>query len=121
MSAQREERERVAAERKPQEMARQARTAAAREQRLDALALREEQAWQHVDSLISSKKPREYDAAIAVLLGLQALAERIATANAFDRRFRQLREQHLRKPSLIQRFDNAGLGAKAQRSGRTRV
>jgi len=54
-TAQREERERVAAERKAQEMARQARAAAAREQRLDALALREEQAWQHVDSLISSK------------------------------------------------------------------
>lgn len=54
-TARREERERVAAERKAQELARQARTAAAaREQRLDALALREEQAWQHVDSLISS-------------------------------------------------------------------
>jgi hypothetical protein len=93
----------------------------ATEQRLDALALREEQAWQHVDSLISGKRPREYDAAVAVLLDLQALAERGSDGNAFDRRFRQLREQHLRKPSLIQPFDNAGLGAEAQRSGRTRV
>ena len=66
-------------------MARQARAAAAaREQRLDALALREEQAWQHVDSLISSKKPREYDTAVAVLLDLQALAERGSDGNAFD-------------------------------------
>lgn len=121
-TAQQEERERVAAERKAQEMARQARAAAvAREQRLDALALREEQAWQHVDLLISSKNPREYDAAVAVLLDLQALAERRSDGNAFDRRFRRLREQHLRKPSLIQRFDNAGLGAEAQRSDRTRV
>jgi hypothetical protein len=103
-------------------MARQARAAtAAREQRLDALALREEQAWEHVDSLISSKKPREYDAAVAVLLDLQALAERDGDGNAFSQRFRQLREQHLRKPSLIQRFENAGLGAEAQRSGMTRV
>lgn len=121
-TAQREERERVAAERKAQEMARQARAvAAAREQCLDALALREEQAWQHVDSLISSKKPREYDAAVAVLLDLQAHAERDGDGHAFSQRFRQLREQHLRKPSLIQRFDTAGLEAEAQRSGMTRV
>jgi len=121
-TARHEERERVAAERKAQELARQARAAAAaREQRLDALALREEQAWQHVDSLISTKKPREYDEAVAVLLDLQALAERGGDRNAFSQRFRQLREQHLRKTSLIQRFDHAGLGAEAQQSGMTRV
>jgi hypothetical protein len=121
-AARREERERAAAERKAQEQARQARAAAAaREQRLDALALREEQAWQHVDSLIGTKKPREYDEAVAILLDLQALAERGGNAEAFSQRFRQLREQHLRKPSLIQRFDSAGLRAEAQRSGMTRV
>ncbi len=121
-TARHEERERAAAERKAQELARQARAAAAaREQCLDALALREEQAWQHVDSLVSTKKPREYDAAVALLLDLQALAERGGDGNAFSQRFRQLREQHLRKPSLIQRFDNAGLGAEAQRSSMTRV
>ena len=54
--------------------------------------------------------------AVAVLLDLRALAERGGNGNAFSQRFRQLREQHLRKPSLIQRFDNAGLGAEAQRS-----
>ena len=38
-------------------MARKARAAAAaREQRLDALALREEQAWQHVDSVMPSSQ-----------------------------------------------------------------
>jgi hypothetical protein len=95
--------------------------AAAREQRLDALALWEEQAWQHVDSLIGSKKPREYDAAVAGLLDLQALAERAGNGKALSQRFRQLREQDLRKPSLIRRFENAGLGAEAQRSGMTRV
>jgi hypothetical protein len=112
-TARREERERVAAERRTQELARQARAAAAaREQRLDALALREEQAWQQVNSLIGTKKPREYDEAVAILLDLQALAERAGDGNAFSQRFRQLREQHLRKPSLIQRFDKAGLGLK---------
>jgi hypothetical protein len=121
-AARREGRERAAAERRAQELARQARAAtAAREQRLDALALREEQAWQHVDSLIGTKKPREYDEAVAILLDLQALAERGGNSSAFSQRFRQLREQHLRKPSLMQRFENAGLGAEAQRSGMTRV
>src|SRR5712691_1955651 len=105
-----------------QEAGRQARAAAAaREQRLDALALREEKAWQQVDSLIDTRKPREYDEAVAILLDLRALAERAGDGNAFSQRFRQLREQHLRKPSLIQRFDKAGLGPEAQRSGMTRV
>ena len=112
-AARREERERVAAERRTQELGRQVRAAAAaHEQRLDALALREEEAWQQVGSLIGTRKPREYDAAVAVLLDLQALAERVGDGNAFSQRFRQLREQHLRKPSLIQRFDKAGLGLK---------
>ncbi len=121
-AARREERERLAAQRRTQEAGRQARAAAAaREQRLDALALREEKAWQQVDSLIDTRKPREYDEAVAILLDLRALAERAGDGNAFSQRFRQLREQHLRKPSLIQRFDKAGLGPEAQRSGMTRV
>ncbi len=121
-AARREERERLAAQRRTQEAGHQARAAAAaREQRLDALALREEKAWQQVDSLIDTRKPREYDEAVAILLDLRALAERAGDGNAFSQRFRQLREQHLRKPSLIQRFDKAGLGPEAQRSGMTRV
>lgn len=65
-----------------------------------------------MDSLIGTKKPREYDEAVAILLDLQALAERGGNSSAFSQRFRQLREQHLRKPSLMQRFENAGLGLK---------
>ncbi len=105
-----EERERLAAERRAQEQARQARAvAAAREQRLDALALREEQAWQQVNSLIDSRKPREYDEAVAILVDLRGLAERSGDGNVFSKRIGQLREEHLRKPSLLQRFDKAGL------------
>jgi hypothetical protein len=114
-AARRDERERLAAERRTQELGRRARAAAAaREQRLDALALREEKAWQQVDSLIDTRKPREYDEAVAILLDLHALAERAGDGNVFSQRFRQLREQHLRKPSLIQRFDQAGLGPEAR-------
>lgn len=59
--------------------------------------------------LIDTKKPREYDEAVAILKDLQALGEREGGAEAFAERFRQLREQHLRKPSLLERFDKAGL------------
>ncbi len=120
--ARRGERERLAAERKAQELARRARAAAAaREQRLDALALREEQAWQQVSSLIGTKKPREYDEAVAILADLQALAERAGNGKVFSERIKQLREQHLRKPSLIQRLDKAGLEPESHRNGMPRV
>jgi uncharacterized Zn finger protein len=109
-SSLREDRERAEAERLAQERARQARAAAAaQEKRLDDLALRQEQAWQRVSVLIDTKKPREYDEAVAILKDLQALGEREGGAEAFAERFRQLREQHLRKPSLLERFDKAGL------------
>ena len=68
----------------------------------------------------AAKIPREYDAAVAVLLDLRALAERDGDGNAFSQRFRQLREQHLRKPSLIQRLAKAELGPQARKSGMTR-
>ncbi len=44
-----------------------------------------------------------------LLRDLQELAQREDQAQAFARRFTALREAHLRKPSLIARFDRAGL------------
>lgn len=54
--------------------------------------------------MIEMKKPKEYDAAVALL------AERDGDRPAFRRRVRQLREEHARKPSLLDRIDRAGLG-----------
>jgi hypothetical protein len=99
-------REREAAERKRRERA----AAAAREQRLNALTGRQEQVWQQVTAMIETKKPREYDAAVALLADLQELAARDGGTAAFNRRVRQLREQHARKPSLLDRLDRARLG-----------
>lgn len=106
----REERERLEAERLAQEHARRARAvAAAYKNRLDELAPRREQAWRQVSALIDTKKPREYDQAVTLLKDLKALDEREGNSEVFAERFRQLREQHLRKPSLLERFEKAGL------------
>ena len=103
-------REQLAAEQRAQERARRERAAAiALEQRLTALAADEEPAWQRVSTSIETKKPAEYDAAVALLVDLRAVAEQQNRRDGFDQRVEQLRRQHLRKPSLIQRFDRAGL------------
>lgn len=109
--ARRTHREQLAAQQRAQEQARRERAAAiAREERLTALATEEEPAWQRVSTSIDTKKPAEYDVAVALLVDLRTVAERQRQREAFDRRFEQLRRQHLRKPSLLQRFDRAGLG-----------
>jgi hypothetical protein len=108
--ARRHERERAEAEKLAQERTRKAKAAAAaHERRLDELAQRREQAWQQVSVLIEAKKPREYDEAVTILTNLQALSRREGRVEDFAQRFRDLREQHIRKPSLLQRFEKAGL------------
>ncbi|MDG4807181.1 hypothetical protein O7634_10515 [Micromonospora sp. WMMD1120] len=97
--------QREAAERERRERA----AAAAREQRLNVLADRQEQEWQRVDAMIETKRPKEYDAAVVLLSDLKALADREGDAEVFRQRIRLLREQHARKPSLLDRLDRAGL------------
>jgi len=105
------ERQRLAEQRKAAERARREQAAAvAREKRLQTLATQQEQAWRRVAVMIETKKPKEYDAAIALLGDLKVLAERDGGTAAFTRRIRQLREQHARKPSLLDRLDRARLG-----------
>jgi hypothetical protein len=83
--------------------------AAAYNERLDLLAARAEAAWQEAENLIETKKPRDYDLAVALLCDLSALARRDGGHDAFTIRFLQLRSRHERKPSLQERFDKAGL------------
>lgn len=103
---QRRARERQAADRERRQRA----AAAAHEQRLNALAGRQEQAWQRVAAMIETKKPKEYDAAVVLLSDLKTLADRNSEVEAFRHRVRQLRERHARKPSLLDRLDRTGLG-----------
>ena len=83
--------------------------AAAREQRLQGLADREDEAWLRAAALIDTKRPTDYDAAVDLLRDLQAVSERTGAGAVFTRRMQQLREQHRRKPSLIERLHRAGL------------
>jgi hypothetical protein len=84
---------------------------AARQRRLDELAKNREAAWAEAGKLIGTKVPARYDEAVTLLADLRELARRDGQAGQFERRFAALREEHLRKPSLIARFDQAGLTA----------
>jgi hypothetical protein len=107
-----EARAKAAEQRRRKEDARKAaEQAAAREKRLDQLAGRREEAWKKVAEWIATRRPSDYDLAVSLLRDLQALAEREEDSAAFRKRFGELRTQHQRKPSLLDRFDRAGLAS----------
>ncbi|WP_329092289.1 hypothetical protein [Streptosporangium sp. NBC_01469] len=106
----RQEREREETARHAAEEARRERERAlAREKKLDKLGRDEDGAWLRVNAMIGARKAVEYDAAVELLKDLRAVAERADRLGDFARRFALLRQEHLRKPSLIERFDRAGL------------
>jgi hypothetical protein len=97
-------------EREADELKRRAEAAAAaREQRLDELARNPVRAWDQVDELIATKRPKDYDAAVTLLLDLQELTVRAGEVFEFAEQMTRLRERHARKPSLIDRFNRARL------------
>jgi hypothetical protein len=109
-ASRREARAKAAEQRRREEEARRAAAqAAAYAKHLDQLATRTEAAWEKVAELIETKRPRDYDLAVSLLRDLQALADRQEDPAAFRKRFGELRAQHQRKPSLLDRFDRAGL------------
>ncbi|MEU4802969.1 hypothetical protein [Actinosynnema sp. NPDC023587] len=83
--------------------------ALARERRLDELAQDEQAAWTRVDALIATRKPADYDAAVALLVDLQALANRENRPLDFNRCHAALRQTHKNKPSLIARLARVNL------------
>ena len=101
--------QRTAAVAAAQQALREQQRAAARQKRLDELAEDPETVWADAERLITTRLPAHYDAAVTLLRDLHELAQREDQAEAFARRFAALREAHLRKPSLIARFDRAGL------------
>jgi hypothetical protein len=103
-------RERRDAERREQDRIRRERSAAAARQRhLDTLAVDQPAAWQRVDELIATKKPREYDTAVQLLVDLRDLADRDGGTAAYRQRLAKLRTAHARKPSLLERLNAVGL------------
>ncbi|MFG1674108.1 hypothetical protein [Micromonospora sp. NPDC049282] len=106
----RAQRERRDAEQRERERARRERSAAAARQRhLDTLAVDQSAAWQRVNELIATKKPREYDTAVQLLVDLRDLGERDGDSSSFRHRLAELRAVHARKPSLLERLNLAGL------------
>ncbi|MGM1062752.1 hypothetical protein [Saccharothrix sp. Mg75] len=83
--------------------------ALAREQRLDELAQDEQAAWARVDALIATRKPADYDAAVALLVDLRTLADRENRPHDFTQRHAALRQTHKNKPSLNARLARANL------------
>jgi hypothetical protein len=105
-----EERRRHDAKRAAQEKARRAREAReARGRHLTALAKREAEAWREVDALIATKQPRKYDEAIVLLCDLRDVCLRAGRQAEAATRIARLREEHAKKPSLIDRLRKAAL------------
>jgi hypothetical protein len=88
---------------------REAAATASRAKHLDALAGRQPEAWNDVERLVASKKPRSYDEAVTMLGDLRDLALHIGDGPSFYGRLAVVRERHARKPSFIARLDTAGL------------
>ena len=104
------EREQRIAEQKAKEKARKEKEAAiAREKYLNGLAGKENEIWKKVDSLILTKKPKDYDEAVRLLIDLKDLAKKNNAASLFKSKLMAIRENHSRKPSLISRINSAGL------------
>ena len=105
-----EQRARLAAERRMQEQAlREEARAAARERHLAALAPRQDQVWEQVYAAIGTRQPSRYDEAVELLVDLRTVSERERRREVFDRRLVELRRQHSKKQSLLQRLERAGL------------
>jgi hypothetical protein len=88
---------------------RAAEQAAAYERHLEKLAERKEETWQQVERLTMFSKPKEYDQATQLLRDLHVIARREDDIAAFTARVRELRTRHAKRPSLMERFDKAGL------------
>jgi hypothetical protein len=103
------ERRRLEAEKQARDKARREREAAlAREKRLDGIAGREPKLWAEVDALIATKQQKNYDEAVKLLVDLRDLYARTKGGD-FGLRITRLRQEHARKPSLIDRLDTARL------------
>jgi hypothetical protein len=66
-------------------------------------------AYAKVWTLIEGKNASAYDSAVALLVDLRALAERLHRQQELGERMRALRALYSRRPSLLDRLTRAGL------------
>lgn len=81
----------------------------ARDAHLGRLGKDTGQAWRDIEQLIAQKKPAQYDIAVTFLKDLREVHARAGSGAEFHQRAAELREEHRGKPSLMRRFDDAGL------------
>jgi hypothetical protein len=105
-----EEKSRKAAEQEAREQTLRARQQAeARAKHLEKLASREPAAWREVETLIATRRPKDYDRAVALLVDLCELASQSGRPETAAKRIHELRRSHANKPSLIARFNEKKL------------
>jgi hypothetical protein len=88
---------------------RAAEQAAAYDRHLEQLASRKDETWQQVEKLTMFSKAKEYDQATQLLRDLHEIARREDDTTAFTARVRELRTRYMKRPSLMERLDKAGL------------
>ena len=99
-----------AEERREREQIRRAEEAEARRVReLEALAKREAQTWEEVDTLIQRSQAKAYGEAVQLLLKLRELARYQGQEETFQQRLNHIYEQYRRRSSLRRRLQDAGL------------
>ena len=84
-------------------------TEAKRIQELQALAQREAQVWEEVESLIQRFQSKPYDEAVRLLVKLRDLAEYQNQFPTFQQRLNQIYEQYSTRSGLKRRLREAGL------------
>ncbi|MDI3290723.1 hypothetical protein [Polyangium sp. 15x6] len=87
---------------------RQRQAARERAKHLDTLVGKETRLWADAERLVATKQPKNYDAAVQLLVDLRDLAAR-SGAGDFETRLEALRALHAQKPSLLKRIAKAGL------------
>jgi hypothetical protein len=101
--ARREQAERAARASRAAEKA--LRAEAARQRRLAGLAAEGDQAWDRVAARIAEKKPSGYDIAVDLLVDLRDVCD----PAVFASRLAELRREHGRKVSFVERLGHVGL------------
>jgi len=94
-------------ERERRQRAEEAETRRVRE--LEALAQREAQTWEEVDTLIQQSQAKAYGEAVQLLLKLRELARYQGQEETFQQRLNHIYEQYHRRSSLRRRLHDAGL------------
>lgn len=105
-----QKRRKAEVEREAREKAERERAEAEKRKRyLESLKGKERSLGSEIERLIATKQPRRYDEAVSLLEDLRELADMTGTSSQFDERMSALCQEHVRKPSLIERFRKAKL------------